>query len=117
MRACDHLCDSGLCTPDKLFLVILPGIGSSVLCSLVERGEERSVGDEIHKSPCPPTNVLPHMGTSVCMFYYTVLVSTRSHHKNSKPTKILRSEDILPVVICKKAILELELGLGVRVRR
>lgn len=34
--------------------------------------------------------------------HFTILVSIRSPHKNSKPPTFLRSEDILPVVTCKK---------------
>jgi hypothetical protein len=51
----------------------------------------------------------------VCVFArarFTILVSARSPHKNSKPTKILRSEEILPELTCKNAML----GLGARVR-
>lgn len=44
---------------------------------------------------------------------FTIFVSTRSHHKNSKPTKILRSEDILPLL---KRLLDLRVSFRVRVR-
>lgn len=69
---------------------------------------------------CGLTRPVEWVCLCVCGHMFTILVSTRSLLKNSKPTKIQRSEDILLVLTCNMTILGLdfglELGLEVKIR-